>query len=155
MEQFCVKVTYLHDSMDCETCGGGYASGWLVECEKHPEANISLIPSAHCYDSVDYDYVENVFREWIKNGIVIADAPVLTEDQLNDWDFMRFLMPDLYQVVKQSYTNTKGDVVFYDEVICKVDNIQLIEEYLSRVYKSSVTAIRNNEYFGDYGEYDD
>ncbi|AQT25266.1 hypothetical protein PR1_81 [Providencia phage vB_PreS_PR1] len=155
MGQIYVRVTRLHDSMDCETCGGGYASGWRIECEEHPEVDINLVPFAHCYDSVDYDYIETVFREWIKKGIVIAGAPSLTEDQIDEWDFIHYLMPDLYQITKQSYINAKGEIIFYDEVNCKVEEAQLIAEYLSRVFNVGVHVISNSENLNEEIEFDD
>lgn len=46
------KVQYLEDSIDCETCGSSFATGYIIEC---PDGEIiDRSPTAHCYDSVDY-----------------------------------------------------------------------------------------------------
>lgn len=144
-----VRVAQLQDNMDCEQCGGGMASGWLITCDTHPEINVELTPFAHCYDSTDYSEIEHVFREWIKNHIVPDTAPTLTEEQLAEWDFMQYLMPDMYQLTKQSFYDAEGTLVEYDEVICKVDDYQLMAEYLSRIYTARVHIIPDYLNLGD------
>lgn len=145
-----VRVTQLHDSMDCEQCGGGMASGWSVTCDTHPEINVDLTPFASCYDSTDYSYVEDIFREWIKNHIVLDIAPTLTKEQLDEWDFMHYLMPDMYQLTKQSFFDAEGTLVEYDEVVCRVDDYQLIAEYLSRIFNARVHVIPDSSNVADY-----
>ena len=145
-----VSVTQLHDTMDCEQCGGGMASGWLVTCDTRLEINVDLTPFAHCYDSTDYSEIEHVFRSWLANNIVLDTAPTLTEEQTHEWDFMKYLMPDMYQLTKQSFYDAEGTLVEYDETICKVDDYQLMAEYLSRIFNARVHIIPDYTCMSDY-----
>lgn len=155
METLVVKITYLNDSMDCETCGGGWASGWSVECEQRPELEVSLVPFAHCYDSTDFADVEHLYRAWIANGVKIPGVRY-TEQLLEEYDFMSYLMPDMYKVVRESYTDAEGELVTYDYETAIVGEMGLVQEYLTRVYGVPVEIVCNTINTGDDDyEYDE
>lgn len=44
-----INIKELHDSSDCETCGGGYASGFEVTIDGEVFGDYE--PIASCYDS--------------------------------------------------------------------------------------------------------
>lgn len=47
-----IEIEWISDSNDCETCGGGYASGAVVKFDG--DVVVDMTPHAHCFDSVDY-----------------------------------------------------------------------------------------------------
>lgn len=55
-----IKITHISDSMDCETCGSSYASGYRIEIDG--EVVVDKTPCAHCYDGTDYDR-DNAFED--------------------------------------------------------------------------------------------
>lgn len=145
MEKLIVTVTFINDYFDCETCGGGSASGWRISCKDKPEIDLDLTPAAFCYDSIDFGDIENVFRHWISNGIELPDIK-LTEEQESGYDLIRYLMPDLYTYSKESFVSYEGVIVEYDEFTPKVKNEEgLLSEYLSRIYKLPVELIIKSE----------
>lgn len=48
-----IHFVWQDDSMDCETCGGGYADGGKVFIDG--VCVVDMEPVAHCYDSVRYE----------------------------------------------------------------------------------------------------
>lgn len=58
-----IRIEWLTDDHDCETCGSSYAQGARVTL--NGEAILELIPSAHCYDGDNWSesqVYEMVFR---------------------------------------------------------------------------------------------
>lgn len=149
-----VELTVVEDGYDCDLCGHNYAAGWRVHCTQHPELNLELEPVAHCYDSTDYEDVECVFRYWINKGIVIPGAPVLTEEQLREFEFMQFLMPDVYEFSTDFFVDDKGNKVDYPVVTCLLTPTAIIGEYLSRVLDAPIVLLveteDNNVYDHEY-----
>lgn len=47
-----ITVTIISDSMDCETCGSSWASGYTIEADGKME--IDKTPCANCYGESDY-----------------------------------------------------------------------------------------------------
>lgn len=47
-----IKIEWLTDFHDCETCGGAYASGAIVEIDD--DVVIDLAPVAACFGGRDY-----------------------------------------------------------------------------------------------------
>jgi hypothetical protein len=58
-----IKIEWLSDEHECDTCGWTYATGAAVEFDGVP--CIDLEPSAYCYDGESYD-AEDVFRRIIE-----------------------------------------------------------------------------------------
>lgn len=58
-----IVIESIEDSTDCETCGGGYASGFNVDIDDVPFGDFS--PLAHCYDSTSYS-IEQVMTAILK-----------------------------------------------------------------------------------------
>jgi hypothetical protein len=54
-----LKIEWLSDSVDCETCGGNYADGARVWLDG--ELLLELIPVAHCFDSANW-YESDVYK---------------------------------------------------------------------------------------------
>jgi len=54
-----IKIEWLSDDHDCETCGSTYADGALVWLDG--DLILELSPSAYCYDSTHYDEAD-VYR---------------------------------------------------------------------------------------------
>ena len=50
-----IRVRFLTDDMDCETCGGNWAEGAEVFFEFDSELDFILEPVAHCYNGTSYD----------------------------------------------------------------------------------------------------
>lgn len=55
-----IYIDWLHDSNDCETCGGSYAEGARVF--RNGEFWFELTPHAHCFGGDNYDD-EEVYRQ--------------------------------------------------------------------------------------------
>lgn len=53
-----IKITWLEDYHDCETCGSSYAVGAMVEMG---DMTISMQPVAHCYESQNH-YPDDVYK---------------------------------------------------------------------------------------------
>jgi hypothetical protein len=51
-----VKIQWLWDDHDCETCGSSYSEGALVTIKEKGKVDLTLdfSPMAHCFDSVEY-----------------------------------------------------------------------------------------------------
>lgn len=47
-----IRIEWLHDSHECETCGSSYAEGALVYIDG--KLAIELQPVAHCFDGANY-----------------------------------------------------------------------------------------------------
>lgn len=58
-----VRIDWLMDSSDCETCGGGYAEGARVWVDGM--LTLELLPVATCFGGESWDQTE-VFREVLK-----------------------------------------------------------------------------------------
>jgi len=58
-----IKIEWLHDTHDCDTCGSSYATGARVQV-----GNDSLMfePMASCYDVSDWSMTE-VYEEILKH----------------------------------------------------------------------------------------
>lgn len=58
-----IKITWLTDEHDCETCGSSSAGGAIVDIIKKDGERrvITMAPFAHCYNGVNY-YAEEVFE---------------------------------------------------------------------------------------------
>lgn len=54
-----IKIVWLHDYAECETCGGGYAEGARVYLDG--ELLVEMEPVAHCYGGTHYTQ-EDVYR---------------------------------------------------------------------------------------------
>jgi len=48
-----INITLLDDEIDCETCGGSYAEGAIVEFGDG--SKLEFVPKAHCFSSVSYE----------------------------------------------------------------------------------------------------
>ena len=48
-----IKIKWLHDSYDCETCGLSYAEGAFVTLDEN--VLLDLEPAAHCFESNHWD----------------------------------------------------------------------------------------------------
>lgn len=48
-----VRIEWLYDENDCDTCGGGFAQGARIYLDGELAAD--LTPVAHCYDGTHYD----------------------------------------------------------------------------------------------------
>ena len=58
-----IKIEWLYDSHDCETCGTDYALGAHVQIG---DASLHFEPVAHCYDGSDWTMAE-VYEEILKH----------------------------------------------------------------------------------------
>jgi hypothetical protein len=48
-----IKIKWLSDSHDCDTCGSSYAEGAEITM---PDGSVSILPAiAHCYAGESYD----------------------------------------------------------------------------------------------------
>lgn len=54
-----IKIEWLSDTHDCETCGASWAEGARVTIDG--ELALDLEPHAHCYDGDNYER-EDVFK---------------------------------------------------------------------------------------------
>ena len=55
-----IKIEWLHDGYDCETCGGSYAEGAKVTIDD--QVVLDLEPVAHCFGGTNYDRDEVYHR---------------------------------------------------------------------------------------------
>lgn len=58
-----IKIEWLDDSSNCETCGMSYAEGAIVSFDG--EVVIELVPHAACYDGNSYSE-DQVYRKIIE-----------------------------------------------------------------------------------------
>lgn len=54
-----IKIEWLSDSYDCDTCGTSYATGARVY--RNDKLILNLLPTAHCYGGSDYSE-EDVYK---------------------------------------------------------------------------------------------
>lgn len=74
-----IKIEWLHDSHDCETCGSSYAEGARVWIDG--KEAIELEPVAHCYDGANWSESE-VFRRIMEHlGHSLDDGMAPSEEQ--------------------------------------------------------------------------
>lgn len=67
-----IKIKWLTDEHDCETCGYSSAGGAIVNIGD--DVTIVMQPFAHCYDGVNY-YAEEVFeRILFELGYVLEEV---------------------------------------------------------------------------------
>ena len=67
-----IKITWLIDEHDCETCGYSSASGAIVNIGD--DVTIKMEPMAHCYDGVNY-YTEEVYNRILSElGYVVEEV---------------------------------------------------------------------------------
>ena len=59
-----IRIEWLSDDYDCETCGASFAEGARVFIDG--ALAIELVPVAHCYDGTSYDQ-ENVLRRILEH----------------------------------------------------------------------------------------
>lgn len=59
-----IKIEWLSDYSDCETCGGNYADGARVTIDG--EVALDLEPAAHCYGGTHYDE-RDVFKRILEH----------------------------------------------------------------------------------------
>lgn len=59
-----IKIEWLTDYHDCETCGGNYADGAAVRIDG--ETALELDPVAHCYGGTHYSE-RNVFMRILEH----------------------------------------------------------------------------------------
>jgi len=57
-----IKIEWLHDSHDCETCGSSYATGAQVQIG---DTSLLFEPQASCFDVSDWSMTE-VYEEILK-----------------------------------------------------------------------------------------
>jgi len=67
-----IKITWLTDEHDCETCGSNYANGAIVNIGDH--VTIVMQPSAHCYNGVNYNPEEVYNRILSELGYVVEEV---------------------------------------------------------------------------------
>lgn len=67
-----IKIQWLEESHDCETCGSSYAVGAIVNIVDH--VTIVMQPLAHCYESVNY-YPDEVYQRILfELGYVVEEV---------------------------------------------------------------------------------
>ena len=66
------KIEYLEDAMDCETCGGNWATGYVIT--KDGVEVISKRPYAHCYNDITYSSSEALMDILKLEGIEVEEC---------------------------------------------------------------------------------
>ena len=67
-----IKITWLIDEHDCETCGYSSASGAVVNIGDH--VTIVMEPVAHCYNGVSYNTEDVYERILFELGYVVEEV---------------------------------------------------------------------------------
>lgn len=67
-----IKIEWLYDEHDCETCGSSYAEGAKVHI--NGELVIENIPYAHCYGGENWDRDDIYKRIFLELGYHVTES---------------------------------------------------------------------------------
>lgn len=84
-----VRIEWVTDEHDCSDCGWSYAEGAVIHIEGREP--IEMLPSAHCFDSLNYSGFEVYARVLEELGYRLE-----TEDRANEFedDHEKYLAAD-------------------------------------------------------------
>lgn len=69
-----IKIKWMYDTHECDTCGSSYALGAIITMGN---TTICMEPVAHCYEGVDYT-TDDVYK------LILSELGYTVEDEDDD-----------------------------------------------------------------------
>lgn len=138
MKKLEVKVTHLVDNWDCYDCGCTMEEGWKVVSPTHPELDVTMTPSAFCYDGEGYT-VGNLIKHWMSKGIV-PEGIDTSDLPFHDYEFLPLVVPEAFK--DTTYMLDGEEFTDHEQQTCDAG---LIQEFLSKVYKLPVNLVTSSK----------